>query len=156
MSEIRFYHLTRSPLEMTLPGLLEKSLQRGWRVLVQCEGQSQLEFLDERLWTAPLDSFLPHGKAADENPEQQPVLLATDQNNLNDANVLMLVGGVQSTPEKMAGFELACLFFDGNDPAAVDAARRDWKAVTDANLQAVYWAQDNDGRWQQKAKSGGA
>ncbi len=155
MSEIRFYHLTRTPLEMTLPGLLEKSLQRGWRVLVQCGSKSQLEFLDERLWTAKPDSFLPHGQAEAESPEQQPVLLATDLNNLNGANVLMLVGGAQSTPEKMAGFELACLFFDGNDPAAVDAARADWKAVSAADLQAVYWAQDNEGHWQQKAKSGG-
>ncbi len=156
MSEVRFYHLTHSPLEITLPGILEKSLQRGWRVLLQGGAQNRLDFLDDRLWSAGAGSFLPHGKAVHDNAAEQPVLLTLEDENLNDANVLMLVDGASTTPERMAGFELTCLFFDGNDPSALDAARRDWKAVGAAKLQAVYWAQDNDGRWIKKAESGGA
>ncbi|MCF6304340.1 MAG: DNA polymerase III subunit chi [Rhodobacteraceae bacterium] len=156
MPEVRFYHLTHSPLEITLPGILDKSLQRGWRVLLQCGAQDRLDFLDDRLWSAKPDSFLPHGKAVGDNAAKQPVLLTMQDENLNDANVLMLVDGASTTPGRMAGFELACLFFDGNDPAALDAARRDWKAVSAAKLQAVYWAQDDDGRWIKKAESGGA
>ncbi|MGA7117695.1 MAG: DNA polymerase III subunit chi, partial [Hyphomicrobium sp.] len=34
-SEVLFYHLERQPLERVLPGLLEKTLQRGWRAVVQ-------------------------------------------------------------------------------------------------------------------------
>ena len=33
--EIWFYHLERSTLDQVLPGLLEKTLQRGWRALVR-------------------------------------------------------------------------------------------------------------------------
>ena len=35
MAEILFYHLTHSPLEAMLPDLLQKSLDRGWKVLVR-------------------------------------------------------------------------------------------------------------------------
>lgn len=35
MSEVLFYHLTESKLEDALPPLLDKSLERGWRVVVQ-------------------------------------------------------------------------------------------------------------------------
>ncbi len=155
MPEVRFYHLKSTMLEATLPGLLEKSLQRGWRVLVQSGAQNRLDFLDDRLWTAQSDSFLPHGKASEADAGKHPILLTMDDENLNDANVLMLVEGASAVPARMAKFELACLFFDGNDPAAVDAARTDWKAVTKANMQAVYWAQDNNGRWVEKAKPSG-
>ena len=44
-----------------LPPLLEKSLERGWRVVVQAGSQERVEALDAHLWTYREDSFLPHG-----------------------------------------------------------------------------------------------
>ena len=35
MTEVLFYHLQNMTLEGVLPPLLEKSLERGWRVVVQ-------------------------------------------------------------------------------------------------------------------------
>ena len=35
MAEILFYHLERQPLEAALPGLLQRSFERGWRVVVK-------------------------------------------------------------------------------------------------------------------------
>jgi hypothetical protein len=35
MTEVLFYHLQDVSLENVLPPLLEKSLERGWRVVVQ-------------------------------------------------------------------------------------------------------------------------
>jgi DNA polymerase-3 subunit chi len=35
MTEVLFYHLTESKLEDALPPLLDKSVERGWRVAVQ-------------------------------------------------------------------------------------------------------------------------
>jgi hypothetical protein len=32
MAEVLFYHLTESTLQDALPGLLERSLGRGWRI----------------------------------------------------------------------------------------------------------------------------
>ena len=149
--EVRFYHLTQSPLEHTLPGLLAKSLERGWRVLVQGGNDARLAFLDTHLWTFADDSFLPHGLEG--QGAGQPIWLTVTEENRNDAGVLMLIDGARATPERMQGFDLVTLFFNGADEAAVAQAREDWKAVTKADLPAIYWAQEN-GSWVQKAKSG--
>ncbi len=152
MPEIRFYHLTQSPLEHTLPGLLSKSLARGWRVVVQGGDEMRLKFLDAHLWTFADDSFLPHGLEGE--GAAQPIWLTSSEANPNKAGVLMLIDGACATPARMAKFDLVTVFFDGADQAAVAQAREDWKAVTDAKLPAVYWAQENGG-WVQKAKSDG-
>jgi len=153
MSEIRFYHLTRSPLWVTLPVLLEKSLQRGWRVLLHCGASVQMDFLDDMLWKSNPDSFIPHGLEGAKNAADQPVLLGKSGENLNNANVLMLLEGAHCLPDEMAKYEITCVFFNGNDPAALDIARSDWKAVNAAKLRAVYWAQDENGAWMQRAIS---
>ena len=150
MTEVRFYHLTQSPLEQTLPGLLATSLKRGWRVLVQGGDEARLKFLDTHLWTTPDDSFLPHGLEG--QGADHPIWLTNSEDNQNNAGVLMLIDGARVTAARMADFDLVTLFFDGADEAAVARAREDWKAVTGAKLPAVYWAQEN-GSWVQKAKS---
>ena len=154
MAEVLFYHLTATPLDRTLPDLLEKSLARGWRVLLRCGTQDGLAALDRALWSYRDDSFLPHGPATAADPERQPVLLTLGAENANAAEVLMLVVGATATVAEMSGFLRVCLLFDGGDAAAVEAARARWREVTAAGLAAVYWAQE-DARWVRKAASGG-
>ena len=154
MAEVLFYHLTATPLDRTLPDLLEKSLARGWRVLLRCGTQDGLAALDRALWGYRDDSFLPHGPATTADPERQPVLLTLGAENANAAEVLMLVEGATATVAEMSGFLRVCLLFDGGDAAAVEAARARWREVTAAGLAAVYWAQE-DARWVRKAASGG-
>ena len=59
MGAVYFYHLTRRPLEATLPMLLDKALDAGWRVLVRGTESARLDWLDEKLWLGPEDGFLP-------------------------------------------------------------------------------------------------
>jgi DNA polymerase III subunit chi len=152
VAEVLFYHLTASPVEATLPDLLERSLARGWRVLVRCGSEEGMAFLDGHLWTYRDDAFLPHGTAALGHAERQSVYLTCGAENLNAANVLMLVLGARATAAEMAGFDRVCLLFDGGDAAALAAARDDWRAVTAAGLAARYWSREN-GRWTEKARS---
>jgi DNA polymerase III subunit chi len=152
MPEVLFYHLSASPLERNLPGLLEKSLERGWRVVVRCGSEAGMAMLDAALWTYRDDAFLPHGTAAMPHPDLQPVYLTTGEEVPNAASVLMLVDGARATPEEMQGFARVCLLFDGTDPGVVETARADWRAVTAAGLAAKYWAQERGG-WVQKASS---
>jgi len=51
MTEVRFYHLLEQRLERVLPQLLELSLQRGWRVVVQAASEERVEAMDTYLWT---------------------------------------------------------------------------------------------------------
>ncbi len=61
MTEMLFYHLQGQKLEGVLPALLEKSLERGWKVIVQGASEERIEALDAHLWTYRDDGFLPHG-----------------------------------------------------------------------------------------------
>jgi DNA polymerase-3 subunit chi len=151
LAEVLFYHLTQTPLERTLPELLEKSLQRGWRVLVKGGNADRLSFLDTTLWTYRDDSFLPHGVAG-EGAEHQPIYLTVGDEEPNKADILFLVDGASYPFEKMNSFDRVCVLFDGNDTDALNAAREDWKATAAAKLPAKYWAQE-DGRWTQKAEN---
>lgn len=150
MSEAIFYHLTRRPLEAALPELLEKTLERGWRAVVRCGSAERAEALNARLWTYRDESFLPHGMAADGEPAGQPVYLTAGPEIPNEAAILFLVDGAEAEPSEMARFERCCVMFDGNDPEMTGRARAAWKAATEAGLPAVYWAQDENGRWVKK------
>src|SRR5262249_40857617 len=75
MTEMLFYHLQGQPLERVLPTLLERSLERGWRVVVQSSSEERVEALDAQLWVFRDDSFLPHGTHKETSAPEQPILL---------------------------------------------------------------------------------
>jgi DNA polymerase III subunit chi len=150
MTEVLFYHLVRQPLETVLPALLEKSLARGWRVVVEAASPERVEALDAHLWTFRDDAFLPHGTDREREAPRQPVLLTSGQGNANSATVRFLVDGAP-LPADATAYERLVILFDGNDPDAVAGARRQWTEAKGRGLTATYWQPDDDGRWQRKA-----
>lgn len=154
VTEVLFYHLTRRPLEHALPELLEKTLARGWRGLVRAGSRERVEALNAHLWTYRDESFLPHGGPEDGPGEAQPIYLTAGDEAPNAPQILFLVDGAETSVGKFAQYERVILMFDGHDEQAVGQARGDWRAVSDAGLKAVYWAQDEGGRWVKKAESG--
>ena len=148
MTEVLFYHLQGKTAEDVLPGLLARSLERGWRVVVQ-SSEDRVETLDAHLWTYKDDSFLPHGTMR-ESGADQPVLLTADGDNANNANVRFLIDGAP-LPEDAGGYERIVLLVDGDDPDAVAGARERWSAAKAQGLDVTYWQPDENGRWQRKA-----
>lgn len=153
MGAAYFYHLTETPLETTLPTLLGKARDAGWRVLVRGRDPVLLERLDQVLWAGPDDGFLPHGLEGGPHDADQPILLGRGASDGFDC--IMSVAGADVTPSEVGLLERVCILFDGADGDAVAHARTQWKALTDAGCQAQYWAQEG-GRWTKKAESGGA
>ena len=149
MTEVRFYHMTRTPLEQALPQMLEKTLERGQRAVVRAGSEARVEALSARLWAYNERSFLPHGTVKDGRAERQPVWLTVADEVPNGAEVLFLTDG--ATSEKIADFSLCVLLFDGGDDEALAEARAQWKALKEAGHAVSYWQQDDDGRWGQKA-----
>ncbi|MBT3140787.1 DNA polymerase III subunit chi [Phaeobacter gallaeciensis] len=151
MGAAYFYHLTRGPLEETLPVLLGKARQAGWRIAVRGTDPQHLAWLDERLWQGPEDAFLPHGLAGGPHDADQPILLTTSAQAANDATCVMAVVGAAVTAEEVTALDRVCILFDGTDPEAVQHARIQWKALTDAGCSAQYWSEES-GRWEKKAE----
>ncbi|WP_288939479.1 DNA polymerase III subunit chi [uncultured Roseovarius sp.] len=152
MGAAYFYHLTRRPLEATLPMLLGKALQAGWRVAVRGVDPGRMDWLDQKLWQGPEEGFLPHGLAGGPHDADQPVLLTTAPDMPNAAACLMTVDGAGVEPDEVQRLERVCILFDGNDPDAVQIARGQWKALTGAGCSAQYWSEES-GRWEKKAEA---
>ncbi|HGG06072.1 MAG TPA: DNA polymerase III subunit chi [Aliiroseovarius sp.] len=150
--DVYFYHMTRTPLEATLPVLLSKSLEAGWRVLVRGQDPARMDWLDKKLWLGPEDGFLPHGLAGGAQDADQPILLSCEAGNPHGATALVSVDGAAVDPGEIAGYQRVMILFDGSDGDAVAHARRQWKAVSGAGHKALYWSQES-GRWEKKAES---
>lgn len=150
MAEVLFYHLTESRLEEALPDLLERSLARGWRAVVQCTSEEKLRSLDQHLWTFREESFLPHGSDETSNGALQPILLTIDPaQKANDPQVRFLVEG--AVPASLEGLERGVYLFDGHDEHQLAGARQRWKVEKAAGHAVTYWQQTEDRRWTKKA-----
>ncbi len=146
MTDIGFYHLLNTPLERALPKLLEKVLGSGARAVVKAGSEERVEALDAALWLYHPNAFLPHGSARDGFAAEQPIWLTIEDENPNDATVLILTDGAQSA--SIDGYERCLEMFDGSDADAVAAARRRWKAYGEAGYSVTYWRQSDNGGWE--------
>ena len=150
MTEILFYHLQRQPLETVLPSLLERSVERGWRVVVQMASDERVEALDAHLWTYRDESFLPHGTPRDGEAAAQPILLTTGEDNPNAATVRFLIDGAPM-PADAKSYDRIVLLFDGDDEDALAQARARWSEAKAQGFDVTYWQTDERGRWVKKA-----
>ena len=98
----------------TLPVIVGKSLDKGWRVLLASSDAERLAVLDEMLWR---DGFIPHGISGGVADADQPVLLTVDgvSVNANKADILVLVDGVALDIALVSNFQRVCLLFNGDD-----------------------------------------
>jgi DNA polymerase-3 subunit chi len=144
--------LKTTPLERALPRLLERALKEGHRAVVLAGSGERVEHLNQLLWTYDDASFLPHGSARDGNAARQPVYLTAEEANPNGAGMLVLIDGAEA--KDLAGFQRICDMFDGNDEAAVEAARQRWRAAKAAGYALTYWEQTPSG-WVKRAADGG-
>lgn len=147
MTEILFYHLEQKSLAEVLPLLLEKSLERDWKCVVQSGEADNLAALDKALWTYKGESFLPHGMYVLDGANTHPVLLCSGDENPNEAHVRFFVQG--AVPNGEGDYQRLVFMFDGHDPEAVSAARVAWKTLS-ADHQTTYWQQEPSGKWVKK------
>lgn len=149
MTEVLFYHLQDMTLENVLPPLLEKSLDRGWRVVVQSTSEERTEALDAHLWTYREDSFLPHATWRVADAQDQPIILAVEDSNPNRANVRFLVDNAP-LPADSEAYDRVVLLFNGEDTDALAAARQSWTDCKARGFDVTYWQADERGRWQRR------
>ena len=149
MAEVGFYHLLTMSLDRALPKLLERALGGGQRVVVVAGSEDRVDYLNNLLWTYDESGFLPHGAARDGNAARQPIWLAPGDENPNGAAWVMLVDGARAD---LARYQRCFDIFDGNDEAAVAAARRRWTEAKAAGHALTYWQQTDKG-WEKKAEA---
>jgi DNA polymerase-3 subunit chi len=151
MTETLFYHLERRSLEDVLPGLVEKSLQRGWRAAIKTDSSERSDALDALLWTYDDQSFLPHAQQGDGEAAGQPVLITVEDGNPSAAQIFFYVGS--ALPSDWSGLnELArvVLLFDGRDETALASARAAWKDAKAGGHDVTYWKETPSGKFEKQ------
>lgn len=150
MTDVWFYHLETRRLEDVLPPLLEKCLERDWRVVVESGSAERRDALNQHLWSYRDESFLPHGTRDDGFESEQPVFLSDQNDNPNRANIRFLVdrAPISSVSDD---YDRVVLVFDGRDDDALQEARRSWKTLKGEGHTVTYWKQTPEGRWEKMA-----
>jgi DNA polymerase-3 subunit chi len=146
MTEIGFYHLTRTTAEAALPKLLGRTLALGQRAVVVAGSEERLAAISTALWLSSDPDWLPHGDARTGHAAHQPIWLTTRPENPNGATFLFLLDGIEADE---SGWRRVFDLFDGNDPAAVEAARARWRARQQAGHAVTYNRQTATG-WERK------
>ena len=145
MTEIRFYHMEQSTLDQALPVIASKAFQSGKPILIKGPDKKEVKRLDDLLWTFNPQSFLPHGI---DNAKNQPILISVDDDNKNDARILILTHGC--THGDVTQFDLVCEMLDGRVDTQISGARKRWKEYKQAEHALTYWQQDENGKWNKK------
>jgi DNA polymerase-3 subunit chi len=152
MTETLFYHLERRSLEDVLPGMVDKSLQRGWRAAIKTDSSERSDALDTLLWTYDDQSFLPHAQAGDGDPAGQPVLISVEDGNPNSAQIVFYVGGaLPSDWDSLENLARVVLLFDGKDVEALAKARSAWKDAKAAGHDVTYWKETPSGKFEKQS-----
>ena len=142
MTEIGFYHLTRTKLEQALPALLGRTLAAGERAVVLCGDPARVEALDRLLWECPDPDWLPHGTARTGDADLQPIWLTDAEESPNRARFLFLLDGREAEP---SAWNRVFDLFDGGDPAQVESARQRWARLRASGHTPIYWRQSEQG-----------
>ncbi len=149
MTELLFYHMQEAKLGKLLPPLLEKSLARSWRVVVESGSEERADMLDAHLWTYSDDSFLPHTTWRASDAAEQPIVLTAGPGNPNSATVRVLVDSA-ALPADAQHYNRVVLMFSGEDVDAVEGARAAWREGKARGFDVTYWQTDDRGRWQRR------
>jgi len=148
LTEIGFYHLTRTGADQALPKLLGRTLAAGQRAVVRCSSIERLAALDAALWASTDPEWLPHGSARTGDADLQPIWLTVADEAPNGARFLFLLDGAEAD---LAAFDRVFDLFDGRDEAAVVAARARWSTAKAHGHTLTYWQQSDRG-WIKKSE----
>ncbi len=145
--QVDFYQLGQTPLEQVVASLAEKLLAQDARLLVVAGDETLLARLDRMLWDQGATSFLPHGIAGGADDARQPILLSTSPDAPNLARNMLIADG--EWREAALSYDRAFYLFDAD---ALEGARMAWKLLSGRDgVDRHFWAQDEHGRWQEKA-----
>lgn len=148
MSEVFFYHLTKTTLEIALPKILERALSEKWSIEIRTSANTNLDEISNAIWRGPEESFLPHCLEDHEDLQDYPIVLC--KSPLKDwRDCLIVVDQADLKENEVKNYKRICLIFDAKIEAELSKARKSWKKLSEEGINTAYWAEDK-GRWVKK------
>jgi DNA polymerase-3 subunit chi len=121
--------------------------------LIRTESAERADVIDGLLWTYNDQTFLAHAQVGDGDAARQPVLITTEPDNANNADVMFLVGGANPPGWDSAAAKALTrivLMFDGRDPEMLSRARDAWKGAKAAGHDVTYWKETASGKFEKQ------
>ena len=148
MSEVYFYHLTHTRLEVALPKILERALSAEWSVELRIGMERDEETISDAIWKGPDESFLPNCLEDSDKLQDHPIVLS--KSSLSEVrDCLIVIDQVSLKENEVKKFKRVCLLFDAKNEVELTNARETWKSLSNAGVNTVYWAEDQ-GTWKRK------
>jgi len=148
MSEVYFYHLTQTRLEVALPKILERALSAEWSVELRIGMERDEETISDAIWKGPDESFLPNCLEDSDKLQDHPIVLS--KSSLSEVrDCLIVIDQVNLKENEVKKFKRVCLLFDAKNEVELTNARKTWKSLSNAGVNIVYWAEDQ-GIWTRK------
>ena len=148
MSEVFFYHLTKTTLEIALPKILERALSEKWSIEIRTSANTNLDEISNAMWRGPDESFLPHCLEDHEDLQDYPIVLC--KSPLKDwRDCLIVVDQADLKENEVKNYKRVCLIFDAKIEVELSKARKSWKKLSEEGINTTYWAEDK-GRWVKK------
>ena len=148
MSEVFFYHLSQTRLEVALPKILERALSAEWSVELRIAVGTDVESISDAIWKGPDESFLPHCLEDNDKLNDYPIVLS--KSPLSEVrDCLIVIDQAELRENEVEKFKRVCLLFDSKNEVELTNARETWKSLSDAGVNTVYWAEDR-GMWKKK------
>ena len=148
MSEVYFYHLTHTRLEVALPKILERALSAEWSVELRIGMERDEETISDAIWKGPDESFLPNCLEDSDKLQDHPIVLS--KSSLSEVrDCLIIIDQVNLKENEVKKFKRVCLLFDAKNEVELTNARKTWKSLSNAGVNTVYWAEDQ-GTWKRK------
>ena len=148
MSEVFFYHLTKTTLEIALPKILERALSEKWSIEIRTSANTNLDEISNAIWRGPEESFLPHCLEDHEDLQDYPIVLC--KSPLKDwRDCLIVVGQADLKENEVKNYKRVCLIFDAKIEVELSKARKSWKKLSEEGIKTTYWSEDK-GRWVKK------
>jgi DNA polymerase III subunit chi len=143
VAEVRFYQLSRDPVERVVPLLAAKVLEQGERLVIVSSDPAQRAALSEAMW-AREGAFLAHGEAGEAHAERQPILLSETCEAANGAAMVMIADG--QWRDGAAVYERAILIFGAEQTGE---ARALWSKLSDGGHTLRIFKQGEAGGWRE-------
>jgi len=91
MAKINFYQTQLEDIASTFCKISEKCYYSNLNTLVITENEDYLNSIDKSLWTYSREHFIPHATINDSWPDNQPILITTKPENLNNSKIIIFV-----------------------------------------------------------------
>ncbi len=141
--EFKFYELSAIPLEKALPQLAYKIYDKlNENIFLLLRSEEEVALFDRLLWSFSSNKFLPHGTVNDKKEYFQKLLISAKNENLNKAKIL-ISNSVVNDKDFISEFSQIIYIFSDNK-LFLD----EYKNLKSNQINANYWQQSSDGKWQ--------